>query len=340
MNSKLLTIAIPTYNGGTSLYDAVESCKNIDLPDAELEVLIVDNCSTDDSIDKLYQMYKHLGYLKIVKNEKNYGRIENWNKCLKISNGVFILFLFSNDLLATNNHLIDTLKMLKENRNCSIVNMPWIVSNFAMTNKSLSSQFFKRSPGNGFFNCQEHIKRTVESGRLPFVPLQSNLLRKSTIQKKGIVFDTDQPISADGIFLSELAIKTGVIGFYNKPSVIWRFDAPGRLHSQIKFNYHIKQVTQAFSKINLLSGYGINISKAIANYDALEYFIVSLLNVRSKIDIISSFQLLVNWYLSAKNYGSNMVHFVLTLFWRIIKLPLKANTLFFLIYNRVWKNNG
>ena len=49
MTKKLLTIAIPTYNGGNALIEAVESCKYINIPDSDLEVLVADNCSTDHS---------------------------------------------------------------------------------------------------------------------------------------------------------------------------------------------------------------------------------------------------------------------------------------------------
>ena len=48
---KKLTIAIPNFNGGMNLQRAIESCRSIDLPENDFEILIVDNCSTDNSID-------------------------------------------------------------------------------------------------------------------------------------------------------------------------------------------------------------------------------------------------------------------------------------------------
>ena len=47
---KKLTVAIPNFNGGVNLQRAIESCRSIDLPENDFEILVVDNCSTDDSI--------------------------------------------------------------------------------------------------------------------------------------------------------------------------------------------------------------------------------------------------------------------------------------------------
>ena len=340
MNSKLLTIAIPTYNSGNSLLDAVESCKNIHLSDDEFEVLVVDNCSNDGSIDELHQQCKQLNYFRIVKNEKNYGRIGNWNRCLEFAHGEFILFLFTNDLIAKSNHVVEVLNFLKQSSDCSLVNMPWIISDYKMIDMSLPPQFFQRTPGYDYFDCAEHIKVVVESGKLPFVPLQSNLLRTDIIQKKGILFDPELPISSDGVFLSELAMQTGVVGFFNKPSIIWRYDAPGRLHSQVKLNEHVKQVTEAFIKIEMLLNNGINMTKALANYEVLEYFISSLIRVKSKSDLLYSKQLLFDWWRAVKKNDIRKFQFIFRLMWRFIKLPFKIKTFLLLLYNRVRKYPG
>ena len=46
-----LTIAIPNYNGGENLKRAIISCQNIRIPIQEYEIIVVDNCSTDNSRD-------------------------------------------------------------------------------------------------------------------------------------------------------------------------------------------------------------------------------------------------------------------------------------------------
>lgn len=324
----ILTIAIPTFNGGNSLITAVESCHNISLPPHKYEVLVVDNSSTDGSIETLEKMRHKFSFLRIIRNNINFGRVQNWNRCIKFSNGEFILFLFSNDLIAKNNYLAHCIDILKQNPDCSLLNAPWIISNFTMTQKSLPPQFFCRTPGNGFYDSCNHIKTVVESGKLPFVPLQSNFLRRSIIKEKNLLFDPELPISSDGVFLSELAIQSGVVAFYDKPSIIWRNDAPGRMHTKIKISEHIFQVITAIKIINGLFNPSFNITKAIANYEAPELIISSLISARTKNDFINLKYIILRWWKLCKKFKIKKFQFIIRLSWRIIKLPLKIRTLF------------
>ena len=51
-----LTIAIPTFNGGKNLERAIRSCGNIQLSTDDYEILVIDNCSTDESILTVKQL--------------------------------------------------------------------------------------------------------------------------------------------------------------------------------------------------------------------------------------------------------------------------------------------
>ena len=77
-----LTIAIPTFNGGKNLERAINSCKNIKLPSDKYEILVVDNCSTDESISNVKELRKKNGNLILIENQENVGRIKNWNVCI------------------------------------------------------------------------------------------------------------------------------------------------------------------------------------------------------------------------------------------------------------------
>ena len=74
-----LTIVIPNYNGGGNLKRAIESCRTIQIPENDYEILIVDNKSTDNSIKIANEMKMKFTNIRIVQNEKNLGRIQNWN---------------------------------------------------------------------------------------------------------------------------------------------------------------------------------------------------------------------------------------------------------------------
>lgn len=334
MESIALTVAIPTYNGGTPLIEAVESCIYIDLDDDEFEVLIVNNCSNDGSIEIIQEQFADFKPIRIVENDKNYGRIGNWNRCIEFARGEFMLFLFVNDLLDKDNHIAEVVSLIKQRKDCSLVNMPWVISNYKMTEMSSPTQFFTRTPGYGFFDCNNHIKTVVERGKLPFVPLQSNIVRKSVIIDQKIQFDSNLPITSDGVFLTQVATGTGIVGFYEKPSIIWRHDAPNRLHGHVKLDEHNKQIIESFAVINRLIGNNINLAKAFAKSKGLEYITSSIIRVKSKHDANVTKQFIINWWQSLRKYNINKTEFAVRSFWEIIKWPFKIKTLIKLFTNR------
>ena len=94
-----LTVAIPNYNGGENLKRSIESCKWIKVPKNDYEILIADNKSTDDSIGIVNDMKKEFTNIRLIQNEKNLGRIQNWNAVIEKTQSKYLIFLFSNDLI-------------------------------------------------------------------------------------------------------------------------------------------------------------------------------------------------------------------------------------------------
>mgnify|MGYP001057669228 CR=1 FL=1 len=96
INSKTL-IMVPVYNADKFITKTLDSCLNQTL---KTEIWVVDNCSTDNTqtIVKTYQ--KKNTRIKLFINDKNYGRVGNWNKCLDLfmkSKFQYIKYVFSGD---------------------------------------------------------------------------------------------------------------------------------------------------------------------------------------------------------------------------------------------------
>ena len=77
MNITKLTVAIPNYNGGNNLKRAIESCRNIKFTKKNYEILVVDNKSTDNSLQIVDNLKEEFPNLRLIKNETNVGRIKN-----------------------------------------------------------------------------------------------------------------------------------------------------------------------------------------------------------------------------------------------------------------------
>ena len=325
MISPKLTIAVPVFNGGIPLLEAIESCKNISLPITDFEVLIVDNCSNDEMVSECVSMFGDSLPIRVVHNEFNCGRINNWNRCLELANGEFILFLFANDLIYKENSIESALILFKEDINCALVSAPWIISNFTQSFQKQEPEFLKRSPGIGVFQINQHISKVIESGKLPFVCLQSCFLRKSLVLEHSLLFDEGIPLTTDGVFLSALALTTEIVGFIERPTMIFRYDAPNRQHSNVMLHLHIEQMLSAFVQIqNLSNKLKINLPKAFSNFTGLENGIVYF----SRNLTLKGFKYLLlmrkSWNKSIIENDVNGLIFRLRIIKRFLLLPLRV----------------
>ncbi len=93
-----ISICIPTYNYGRFIGDSLASALNQTLRD--LEVVVVDNCSTDDTAEFVERFAKTDPRVRYYCNEKNVGMVGNWNRCLELARGEFVTILCADDVLS------------------------------------------------------------------------------------------------------------------------------------------------------------------------------------------------------------------------------------------------
>ncbi|MHB8122741.1 MAG: glycosyltransferase family 2 protein [Desulfuromonadaceae bacterium] len=96
----LLTIAIPTYNRSTFLDRCLSQIvKQVEAFGKNVELIVSDNCSTDDTED-VVKRYIATGHdIRYIKNDVNIGADANFSQCFKISNGTYFLLFSDDDLL-------------------------------------------------------------------------------------------------------------------------------------------------------------------------------------------------------------------------------------------------
>lgn len=92
-----VSVCIPTYNYAHYLPDAVVSVLAQTFTDYEL--LIVDNCSKDDT-EEIVAGYVRSGVpLRFHRNDRNLGQAGNFNRCIELARGQYVQFLCADDTL-------------------------------------------------------------------------------------------------------------------------------------------------------------------------------------------------------------------------------------------------
>ena len=96
----MVSICVPTYNGADYLQDCLESL--LDQSYIDTEILIVDDGSTDGSLDIINEYAMYDDRIVLHQNENNLGLVGNCNKCISLASHDWIKFAFQDDLLLTN----------------------------------------------------------------------------------------------------------------------------------------------------------------------------------------------------------------------------------------------
>lgn len=99
-DNELVSILIPTFNREKYMKESIQSAlaqtyKNI-------EVIVVDNASTDKTWEICCQCVKREPRLKVYRNSQNLGPVRNWRKCLEYATGKYSKILWSDDIIAPN----------------------------------------------------------------------------------------------------------------------------------------------------------------------------------------------------------------------------------------------
>jgi len=94
----LVSVCVPTHNAGSYLEHALHSATSQTFRD--IEVLVIDNCSTDETQALVGRLASGDRRIRYVRNPANVGMAGNFNRCLELASSEYIKFLCADDLLA------------------------------------------------------------------------------------------------------------------------------------------------------------------------------------------------------------------------------------------------
>ncbi|AVK51414.1 glycosyl transferase family 2 [Clostridium sp. MF28] len=110
----LVTVGITNYNYSKYLDECINSVLNQTYEN--IEILIIDDCSTDDSIEKIKSYTKNYKNIRAIFHGKNSGSvIQSYREVIKYSQGEYFQFINSDDLYSNNRAIEETIQVFINN---------------------------------------------------------------------------------------------------------------------------------------------------------------------------------------------------------------------------------
>jgi glycosyltransferase involved in cell wall biosynthesis len=127
----ILTIGIPVYNGARFIGDALNSIFIPQGYENKVEILVSDNCSTDN-IEELLGHYKNVKYYK---NSQNLGYDKNVHNIFLNARGIFVWTLAADDIICGSEAIVEVLNIIENEQEIGIINVggcPILKSNYTI----------------------------------------------------------------------------------------------------------------------------------------------------------------------------------------------------------------
>lgn len=248
-----VSILIPVYNVSNYIIRCLESVESQTYKGA-IECIIVDDCSTDKSIELVKQFIKlHKGHInyRIIYHEHNRGLAAARNTGISNSISEFIFHLDSDDWIEPN--AIELLVNKQKETNADIVSGNAI-------KHSINGNLIIEEPE--YNNNMEMVMKTIEMS-LDHV-IWRRIIRKQLYTTNGIFTKEGIDVGEDHQILPRLAYYAKHIAKVD--AVIYHYNClnPNSYTSKTKkFNY--KRYNNNLESINILHDFFINRNKQISN---------------------------------------------------------------------------
>ena len=117
----LISVIIPSYNRANTVGETIESILAQKV-DADIEIVIGDDCSTDNAPEVLEQYrQKYPNIIRLFLREQNMGLGANWAQCVKDCRGEFICNCDNDDYWHNPNKLQLQLDYMRSHPDCNIL---------------------------------------------------------------------------------------------------------------------------------------------------------------------------------------------------------------------------
>ncbi|HGF9815039.1 TPA: glycosyltransferase family 2 protein [Campylobacter lari] len=167
-----ISIILPTYNVEKYIARALDSCINQSFKD--IEIIIVDDCESDKSIDIAKEYASKDKRIKIIHNKENLKLLRARYEGVKVANSPFIMFLDPDDYLELNT-CEECVKILNKNNKIDLIFFDAFVLNNNKIERKLNFQ-------EKYYTKKDFLKKLLKTKNL-FWTMWGKVIKKELYLK-------------------------------------------------------------------------------------------------------------------------------------------------------------
>ncbi len=206
----LVSVVIPMYNASAYINKTIESVINQTYKN--IEIIVVDNCSTDNSVEIVRSL--NSDKIKLYENEKNLGFTGNVNRGIEYAQGDYIKFLCADDELKEN-CIEELIKLFNDETSAIYCNCDYIDSNEnIIVDKAASKKSFIVK------NQRNDLKKLIVK-KDSILCCISFLMVKNGFKARFEDIDNSS-YNSDLVFMFDLIKEFGSISYVNKKMICLR----------------------------------------------------------------------------------------------------------------------
>ena len=173
----LVSVCIPAYNSSAYIEETIRSVLAQEY--RNIELIVVDDRSADDTVDIVKRLQKEDGRIKLFENQENLGIPGNWSRCLKLCQGEFVKLICADDVIEPNALRLEA-AALQEHPSVNLAESDTrLVDIYGKTTGS-----FKRYHKSGVVDGKKVAKTSLMLNNFFGAPV-NNMIRRSVLEKTG-----------------------------------------------------------------------------------------------------------------------------------------------------------
>lgn len=200
----MISIIVPVYNVEKYLKECLKSLTTQTYQD--IEILLIDDGSTDNSLDICREFEKKDRRIKVVHKE-NSGVSDTRNLGLDIAKGEYISFCDSDDVVDTNLYALLLNQLYKYNADR-------IVAGYSYLYNDGRTLYCKPRMTDGKYNAKDILSIMIDDGTMSgflFSGVNNSLFKKKIIDEWNIRFDSKVRYNEDSLFSFQYMLHSSSI---------------------------------------------------------------------------------------------------------------------------------